>query len=101
MNPRTRAYVATMASALLLSLLFFVRHATAQQAAIPAPESVLGFSVGADFKLATYDESLRYFQRLDEASDRLQLVEVGRTSEGRNMFAEPGSKASSMTGLFS
>ena len=31
--------------------------AQAQQAAIPTPESVLGFPVGADFKLATYDES--------------------------------------------
>ncbi|MFB3133639.1 MAG: M14 metallopeptidase family protein, partial [Rhodothermales bacterium] len=73
-------------SALLLGLLFFVRHATAQQAAIPAPETVLGFAIGADFKLATYDESLRYFRQLDEASDRLQLVEVGRTSEGRPWY---------------
>ncbi len=58
----------------------------AQQAGIPTPESVLGFEVGADFKLATYDESLEYFRRLDEASDRIQLVEVGRTSKGREWY---------------
>ena len=28
------------------------------QSQIPTPESVLGFQVGADFKLATYDESI-------------------------------------------
>ncbi len=53
------------------------------QSAIPTPESVLGSRVGADFFLATYEESMAYFQQLAAASDRIQLVEVGRTSEGR------------------
>ncbi len=56
------------------------------QSPIPTPESVLGFEVGADFHLATYDELLTYFQRLDAATDRLQLVEVGRTSNGLPWF---------------
>ena len=56
------------------------------QASLPTPESSLGFRVGADFKLATYEESLAYFRALDQASDRLQLVEAGRTSEGRPWF---------------
>ncbi len=54
------------------------------QSAIPTPESVLGSRVGADFFLATYEESMAYFQQLAAASDRIQLVEVGRTSEGRS-----------------
>ena len=53
---------------------------------VPTPESVLGFEVGADFHLATYEQSLDYFQRLDAASDRLELVEVGRTSFGRPWY---------------
>ncbi len=56
--------------------------AQAQQAAIPTPESVLGFPVGADFKLATYDESIRYFQRLAASSNRIKLLDVGKTSTG-------------------
>jgi hypothetical protein len=56
--------------------------AAAQQAAIPAPESILGFTVGADFKLATYDESIRYFERLAAASNRIKLIDVGKTSTG-------------------
>lgn len=52
------------------------------QSGIPTPQSVLGQSVGADFFLATYDESLKYFQALDAASDRVELLEVGETSFG-------------------
>jgi len=53
---------------------------------IPTPESVLGFRPGDDFKLATYEESIGYFRKLEEASDQLRLVEVGRTSEGRPFY---------------
>ena len=58
----------------------------AAQSNVPTPESVLGFAIGDDFELASYDESIRYFQALDAATDRLQLVEVGRTSEGRAWY---------------
>ncbi len=57
-----------------------VSTAGAQQ--LPTPESVLGFEVGADFHLARYDQSIEYFQALDAADDRLQMIEVGRTSFG-------------------
>ncbi len=49
---------------------------------IPTPASVLGFPVGADFKLATYDESLRYFRELAKSSNRIKLIDVGKTSTG-------------------
>jgi hypothetical protein len=57
--------------------------ARAQARPVPTPESSLGFSVGADFKLAGYDESVRYFRQLAAASDRVKLVTVGKTSQGR------------------
>ena len=55
-------------------------------AQVPTPESVLGFPVGADFELATYERSLEYFQQLAAASDRVELREVGRTSFGRPWY---------------
>lgn len=42
--------------------------------------------MGADFKLATYEQSLDYFRALDDASDALTLVKVGMTSEGRDWY---------------
>jgi uncharacterized membrane protein len=63
-----------------------VAIATPLAAQVPTPESVLGFGVGADFELATYEQSLEYFQRLDAASDRVMLQEVGATSMGRPWY---------------
>jgi hypothetical protein len=54
-----------------------------QGGALPAPESVFGFPVGADRKLFTYDESIDYFRRLAAASPNVKLIDVGRTSFGR------------------
>lgn len=53
---------------------------------VPTPESVLGHRVGADFRLATFEESIEYFERLDGASDRLELRQVGRSSYGRPVY---------------
>ena len=76
----------TIAFALWLILCSITQPLSAQQTPIPSPETVLGFSVGADFKLATYDQSLEYFRLLDRESDLLTLVEVGRTSEDREWY---------------
>jgi hypothetical protein len=54
---------------------------------IPTPEQTLGFKVGADFKLATYEQSIEYFKKLDASSDLIQLRMIGKTSEGRPWYA--------------
>ena len=58
----------------------------AQNSSIPSPESVLGFKVGADFKLASYEESLDYFQKLEASTDLIQLQYAGKTSENRSWY---------------
>ncbi len=68
-------------------------------ATVPTPASVLGFTPGDDFKLATYEESLEYFRVLDQASDLLRLVEVGRTSEGRAWYLAVISSAENLRNL--
>ncbi|MFT5144552.1 MAG: hypothetical protein ACI84D_003188 [Thalassolituus oleivorans] len=72
-----------MRTSRLFLVLFLASLGQTASAQIPTPESVLGFAVGADFELATYEQSLAYFQQLDAASDRLELREVGTTSFGR------------------
>jgi len=54
-------------------------HLSAQ---VPSPESVFGHKVGADFHLIDYDESIRYFQQLAAKSDRIKLLDAGKTSTG-------------------
>ncbi len=53
---------------------------------IPAPESVLDAPVGEDFFLATYEESINYFQKLAAASDRVELRQIGKSSFGRDWY---------------
>jgi hypothetical protein len=56
--------------------------AAAQDTSIPTPESVFGFTVGAEGELFDYEESIEYFRRLEGASDMIRLMEVGTTSFG-------------------
>lgn len=35
---------------------------------VPAPEDVLGFKVGADYHLATYEQAVAYFKALEKSS---------------------------------
>ena len=51
-------------------------------AQIPDPESVLKFKIGADREVADMHQIIRYFQLLDESSDRIVVREIGKTTEG-------------------
>ncbi|MGH7468296.1 MAG: M14 family zinc carboxypeptidase [Longimicrobiales bacterium] len=84
---RSRAAMAgwLCAAALLGPAPMAAQHA-ASTSALPTPESVLGFRPGADFKLARYEQAIDYFKKLDAASDHVQLIEVGRTSENRPWY---------------
>ncbi len=66
---------------------------------VPTPESVLGHRVGADFHLTTFEESIAYFERLDEASERLELRQVGRSSYGRPVYIALISSAENLRNL--
>jgi len=52
-------------------------------AALPTPASMLGFEPCADYKLATYEAIDSYLRALDAASDRMTLVDIGTSVEGR------------------
>ena len=51
-------------------------------AQVPAPESVLGHKPGDDFYLANYNESRDYFHKLAASSDRIKIINVGKTTRG-------------------
>jgi hypothetical protein len=49
---------------------------------VPTPESVLGHKPGDDFYLANYDESREYFRILAATSNRIKIINVGKTTRG-------------------
>lgn len=85
--PRGRTRHLTIATLLACALGAVPTPGLAQDAAIPTPESMFGFPVGADYKLFNYEQSVGYFERLAQSSDRIKLVEVGKTSFGRRWIA--------------
>jgi hypothetical protein len=76
----------TLLSCVLSVCLVAVPKAQSRVSTIPSPESVFGFAPGADYKLATYDQSVAYFKKLAAASRYMKLFEAGKTSEGRTMY---------------
>ena len=53
-----------------------------QEKGIISPEEFLGFKVGADFKLARWEQIVKYFNIVDDNSDRVFVRELGKTTEG-------------------
>ncbi|HID15305.1 MAG TPA: peptidase M14 family protein, partial [Candidatus Atribacteria bacterium] len=49
---------------------------------IPSPKEFFGFEMGEDRKLARWDKIVEYFYLLDKLSDRIKVVELGKTTEG-------------------
>lgn len=49
---------------------------------IPSPGEFFGFMMGADQKLARWDKIVEYFWLLDKSSNRIKVMELGRSTEG-------------------
>ena len=69
--------------ALTALLLVSAADARAQTAAVTSPKQQFGFNIGDDYQLATYSQFVEYWQKLDKESDRMKVVEIGKTAEGR------------------
>ncbi|MGI9069575.1 MAG: M14 family metallopeptidase [Pyrinomonadaceae bacterium] len=50
---------------------------------IPSPEEILGFTPGDDRKLASWNQVLTYFDKLDQASDRVRFEALGKSTMDR------------------
>jgi len=77
-----RTLWSTLAASVLA--LAFVIAATAQTPRhLTTPKEALGFDVGDDYQLATYTQLTAWWKKLAAESDRMKLVEMGKTEEGR------------------
>ncbi len=50
---------------------------------LTTPKEALGFEIGDDYQLATYMQLTTWWQKLAKESDRMKLVDIGQTEEGR------------------
>ncbi len=75
--------------------LFFMGTLSAQT----SPEKFLGFKPGADRQLADYGQIQAYFQKLDQESEKLQLLTIGQSTLGKPMIMAVITAAENMAQL--
>ncbi|HKO57484.1 MAG TPA: M14 metallopeptidase family protein, partial [Thermoanaerobaculia bacterium] len=78
---------------------FFLASLAASAAPLPSPSQFLGFEVGADRKLADYRQIVSYLKALDDASPRVQLETLGKTTLGEEMVMAVISSEENMRNL--
>src|SRR5690242_21693766 len=57
------------------------------QGHITSPKEFFGHNIGDDYWLPNYDQFLAYWKKMDSESNRMQAVEIGKSSEGRPHMA--------------
>jgi hypothetical protein len=63
--------------------IFLFTFAVFAQTKVPAPNEVLGFTPGDDRKLASWNQVLAYFQKLEDTSPRVRFEAIGKTTLDR------------------
>src|SRR5437660_303966 len=53
---------------------------------ITTPKEQFGFNLGDDYQLTNYSQLSEYWQKLAKESDRMRLVDIGKTAEGRPQY---------------
>jgi hypothetical protein len=54
--------------------------------AVTPPKDALGFNLGDDYRVANYTQLETYWKKLAGESDRMKLVDIGATAEGRRQY---------------
>lgn len=69
--------------ALSIALLLVAAPPMLAQRRITTPLAQFGHNIGDDYFLANYTQMLDYWRKLDRESDRMRLVRIGTSAEGR------------------
>ncbi len=73
-------------SAVLFSCLFLsLAHVSLAQT-LKSPEQYFGFKMGADHKLVKWPQIVEYFNALGSGSNKVKVIEAGKSSEGNPMI---------------
>lgn len=88
---KRRVPIACLAALLILSLSSLIQAQRSARApsrvAVPTPHLALGFTPGDDRTIADWRQITDYFARLDKASDRVLVREIGRSTLRRPLVA--------------
>jgi len=83
MSFRTPTFRLMLAAAAALSAWPLAAQTTPK---ITTPKEALGFNLGDDYMVANYTQLEAYWKKLATESDRMKLVDIGPTEEGRKQY---------------
>lgn len=86
MSPRSAQRPKVQAALLSLCLLSLAVPLRAQ-GHVTSPKEFFGHNIGDDYWLPTYDQFVQYWHKIEKETDRMHVVEIGKTSEGRPQLA--------------
>ena len=66
---------------------------------LPTPEEFAGYPIGSDGNLVRWERIVEYFEKLDRASDRVEVEELGKTTNGNPFFVAKISSAQNIARL--
>ncbi len=93
---RTKLSIPFLAASILL---FSAGFSSLCSSDIPTPEQHFGFQPGADRMLFDYEALIGYLEKLQVASPRLKLVEIGLSPMGKKMYIAFISSAENIANL--
>ncbi len=79
---RAARFIVCLVALLAAVALLRTRDGLLAAAGVPTPEQFIGFTVGADNKLARWDRIVEYMKAVAASSDRVRLRELGKTNNG-------------------
>ena len=81
-----KRYAALVALAVTVTVAAPDAQKAAPAAKVTAPKDQFGFSVGDDYRLVNYTQYTDYLKKLQAQSERMTVVDIGKTEEGRTEF---------------
>jgi hypothetical protein len=81
-----KRYAALVALAVSVTVAAPYAQRAASAPKVTAPKDQFGFAVGDDYRLVNYTQYTDYLKKMQAQSERMTVVDIGKTEEGRTEF---------------
>src|SRR3954467_3040695 len=78
-----KRYAALVGLAVSVAVAVPQAQKAAPAAKVTAPKEQFGFAVGDDYRLVNYTQYIDYLKKMQAQSERMTVVDIGKTEEGR------------------
>jgi hypothetical protein len=81
-----KRYAALVALALTVTVAAPYAQKPATASKVTSPKEQFGFDIGDNYRLVNYTQYVDYLKKMDAQSERMMVVDIGKTEEGRTEF---------------